>query len=243
MIALLLKEIRSFLNSIIGYVFIFIFLVANGLFLWFVSYGTNIMEAGVADLIPFFNLAPTIFLILIPAITMRSIAEEKRTGTIELLFTRPLTDWQIVLAKFFAGITLVFISLLPTLIYYLSVHLLGDPIGNIDDGAAIASYIGLFFLGVCFVSIGLFSSALTNSQIVAFILAMFASWFLFDGLDLIGSFNIWGDFDSIIQYAGMKFHYESIMKGVVDTRDVVYFLSLSILFLVATHTTIKAHKR
>lgn len=243
MVALFLKEIRSFLNSIIGYVFIFIFLIANGLFLWFVSYNTNIMESGIADLIPFFNLAPIIFLILIPAITMRSIAEEKRTGTIELLFTMPLSDWQIVFAKFFAGATLVFISLLPTLIYYLSVHLLGNPVGNIDDGAAIASYLGLFFLGICFVSIGLFSSALTSSQIVAFILAMFACWFLFDGLDLIGSFNIWGDFDSIIQYVGMKQHYNSIMKGVVDTRDVIYFVSLSVFFLIATYTSIKAHKR
>ncbi|MEO9256812.1 MAG: gliding motility-associated ABC transporter permease subunit GldF [Crocinitomicaceae bacterium] len=243
MFALYLKEIRSFLNSIIGYVFIAIFLIANGLFLWFVSYDTNVMESGIADLIPFFNLAPIIFLMLIPAITMRSIAEEKRTGTIELLFTRPLSDWQIVFAKFFAGATLVFISLLPTLIYYVSIHLLGDPVGNIDDGATIGSYIGLFLLGVCFVSVGLFASSITSSQIVAFILAMFSCWFLFDGLDLIGSYNIWGDFDSIIQYSGMKYHYESIMKGVVDTRDLIYFISLSTLFLVGTYTAIKAYKR
>lgn len=241
--ALYFKEINSFLSSIIAYVFISIFLITNSLFLWFVNYDTNILQAGIADLIPFFNFAPIVFLILIPAITMRSIAEEKRTGTIELLFTRPISDFQIILAKFLAGITLVFFCLLPTLIYYYSIHCLGDPIGNIDDGAAIGSYIGLFFLGCCFVSIGLFSSALSNSQIIAFIVAMFSSWLLFSGFELIGSYTIWGGLDEIIQHAGMKYHYESIMKGVVDTRDVIYFTSLIVLFLMGTYTVVKASKR
>jgi ABC-2 type transport system permease protein len=241
--ALYLKEIRSFLSSIIGYVFILIFLITNGIFLWFVSYETNIMEGKVADLIPFFNLAPVIFLILIPAITMRSIAEEKRTGTIELLFTRPISDWQIVLAKYWAGVTLVLISLLPTLVYYLSVHYLGNPVGNIDHGATIASYLGLFLLGMCFVSIGLFASSLTQSQIVAFIIAMFGGWFIFEGLNLIGSFNIWGKLDFLIKYIGMKSHYESIMKGVVDTRDLIYFITFIILFLTATVTMLRTQKQ
>ena len=241
--ALYLKEIRGFLSSIIGYVFIFIFLIANGTFLWFVNYDTNILEGKVADLIPFFNLAPVIFLILIPAITMRSIAEEKRTGTIELLFTRPISEWQIVFSKFLAGATLVFISLLPTLIYYVSVYYLGKPIGNIDHGATITSYIGLLLLGVSFVSIGLFASSITQSQIVAFIIAMFGSWFLFEGLDLIGSFSIWGDLDFLFKSIGIKAHYDSIMKGVVDTRDLIYFLSLIAIFLLSTHTVLKGHKR
>lgn len=240
--ALYLKEIRGFLSSIIGYVFIFIFLIANGIFLWFVSYDTNILEGKIADLIPFFNLAPVIFLILIPAITMRSIAEEKRTGTIELLFTRPLSDWQIVFSKFLAGATLVLMSLIPTLIYYLSVHYLGKPVGNIDHGATITSYIGLFLLGVSFVAIGLFASSLTQSQIVAFIIAMFGSWFLYEGLDLIGSFNIWGDLDFIFKNLGIKAHYDAIMKGVVDTRDIMYFMSLIAIFLLSTHTILKGHK-
>jgi ABC-2 type transport system permease protein len=243
MYALFLKEIRSFLNSIIGYVFIIIFLIANGLFLWFVDFDTNILQAGIADLIPFFNLTPSIFFILIPAITMRSIAEEKRTGTIELLFTKPISPLQIVMAKFLAGAALVLISILPTIIYYVSIHCLGNPVGNIDDGAAITSYCGLFMLGTCFVAIGIFASSITSSQIVAFILAMFICWFFFDGLDLIGSFTIWGDFDSVIQYAGMKLHYSSIMKGVVDTKDLVYFLSVCTLFLCATYTSIKSYKR
>jgi ABC-2 type transport system permease protein len=243
MLALYLKEVRGFLSSIIGYVFISIFLLTTGLFLWIVSYETNLLEAKIADLIPFFNLAPTIFLILIPAITMRSFAEEKRTGTIELLFTKPLFEWQIVLSKFFAGLTLVLISVLPTLIYFYSIYQLAEPVGNMDVGATITSYIGLIFLGACFVSIGLFASSLTQSQIVAFILAMFATWLLFEGLDLLGSFNLLGGLDFIIKYIGLKSHYQSIMKGVVDTRDLLYFLSIIVLFLFGTITVLKAQKR
>jgi len=241
--ALYLKEVRGFLSSIIGYVFISIFLLTTGIFLWIISYDTNLLEAKIADLIPFFNLAPTIFLILIPAITMRSFAEERRTGTIELLFTKPLNEWQIVLAKFLAGTTLVFFSVLPTVIYFYSIYQLAEPVGNMDFGATLTSFIGLLFLGACFVSIGLFASSLTQSQIVAFIIAMFGTWMLFDGLDLLGSFNVFGGLDFIIRYIGMKSHYNAIMKGVVDTRDVVYFLSLIVLFLFATITVIKGQKR
>jgi ABC-2 type transport system permease protein len=208
-----------------------------------VSYDTNLLEAKIADLIPFFNLAPTIFLILIPAITMRSFAEERRTGTIELLFTKPLFEWQIVMAKFLAGTTLVFISVLPTFIYFFSIYQLAEPVGNMDFGATVTSFIGLLLLGACFVSIGLFASSLTQSQIVAFIIAMFGTWMLFEGLDLLGSFNVFGGLDFIIRYIGIKSHYTSIMKGVVDSRDVVYFLSLMVLFLFATITVVKGQKR
>lgn len=243
MLALYLKEVRGFLSSIIGYVFMSIFLLSTGIFLWIVSYDTNLLEAKIADLIPFFNLAPTIFLILIPAITMRSFAEERRTGTIELLFTKPLFEWQIVLAKFLAGTTLVFISVLPTFIYFFSIYQLAEPVGNMDFGATVTSFIGLLLLGACFVSIGLFASSLTQSQIVAFIIAMFGTWMLFEGLDLLGSFNVFGGLDFIIRYIGIKSHYTSIMKGVVDSRDVVYFLSLMVLFLFATITVVKGQKR
>ncbi len=241
--ALYLKEIRGFLSSIIGYVFIAIFLLATGIFLWIISFDTNLLEAKIADLIPFFNLAPTIFLILIPAITMRSFAEERRTGTIELLFTKPLFEWQIVLAKYLSGITLVAISVLPTMIYFFSVYQLADPVGNMDVGATSTSYIGLMLLGACFVAIGLFASSLTQSQIVAFIIAMFGTWLLFEGLDLLGSFNVFGRYDFIIRYIGIKSHYQAIMKGVVDSRDIIYFLSLIVLFLSATITVIKGQKR
>jgi ABC-2 type transport system permease protein len=243
MLALYLKEVRGFLSSIIGYVFMSIFLLSTGIFLWIVSYDTNLLEAKIADLIPFFNLAPTIFLILIPAITMRSFAEERRTGTIELLFTKPLFEWQIVMAKFLAGTTLVFISVLPTFIYFFSIYQLAEPVGNMDFGATVTSFIGLLLLGACFVSIGLFASSLTQSQIVAFIIAMFGTWMLFEGLDLLGSFNVLGGLDFIIRYIGIKSHYTSIMKGVVDSRDVVYFLSLMVLFLFATITVVKGQKR
>ena len=171
--ALYFKEIRSFLSSVIGYIFILIYLISSGLFHWVISENTNLLEGAEADLIPFFNLSPWIFLILIPAITMRSIAEERRTGTIELLFTRPISDLNILLAKYFASVTLLIVALLPTLVYYVSMHYLGDPVGVMDDGSTITSYFGLILLGASFIAIGIFASALTSSQIVAFILAMF----------------------------------------------------------------------
>lgn len=241
--ALYFKEIRSFLSSIIGYIFILIFLITSGLFHWIISYNTNLLEGSESDLIPFFNLSPLIFLILIPAITMRSIAEERRTGTIELLFTRPISDLQILLAKYFAGVTLVVITLIPTLIFYISMHYLGNPVGIIDDGATFTSYIGLILLGSTFVSIGIFASSITSSQIVAFILAMFLCWIFYDGLTLLGSFSLMGSFDSIIKYCGISFHYDSIKRGVIDTSDVIYFLGLITIFMASALTVIKSLKK
>lgn len=241
--ALYFKEIKSFLSSIIGYIFILIYLIASGLFHWIISMNTNLLEGTEADLIPFFNLSPVIFLILIPAITMRSIAEERRTGTIELLFTRPISDFQILMAKYLAGVTLLVIALIPTFVYYLSMHYLGNPIGTIDDGATFTSYLGLILLGSTFVAIGIFASSITSSQIVAFIVAMFLSWTFYDGLTLLGSYNLMGKFDYIVQYMGMSFHYDSIKRGVIDTSDIVYFLSLISLFIFAALTVIKSIKK
>lgn len=241
--ALYFKEIRSFLSSIIGYIFIFIFLITSGLFHWIISYNTNLLEGTEADLIPFFNLSPTIFLVLIPAITMRSIAEERKNGTIELLFTRPISDLGILLAKYFAGLTLLIISLLPTLVYYVSMHFLGNPIGVLDDGATITSYVGLVLLGAVFISIGIFASSVTSSQIVAFILAMFLCWFFFDGLTLLGSFNVMGDFDYLIKYLGISMHYDSIKRGVIDLSDLVYFISLITIFLLYALSVVKSLKK
>ena len=241
--ALYLKEIRSFLSSIIGYIFILIYLISSGLFHWVITYDTNLLEGTEADLIPFFNLSPVIFLILIPAITMRSIAEERRTGTIELLFTRPISDIQILLAKYFAGVTLLIIALIPTLVYYFSMYQLGNPVGVIDTGATLTSYFGLILLGSAFVAIGIFSSSITNSQIVAFILGMFLCWLFYDGLTLLGSFNLMGSFDSVIQYSGMSFHYDAIKRGLVDTSDVIYFLSIIGIFMYSALTVIKTLKK
>lgn len=241
--ALYIKEIKSFLSSIIGYIFILIYLIASGLFHWIISMNTNLLQGTEADLIPFFNLSPVIFLILIPAITMRSIAEERRTGTIELLFTRPISDLQILMAKYLAGVTLLVIALIPTFVYYLSMHYLGNPVGIIDDGATFTSYVGLILLGSTFVAIGIFSSSITSSQIVAFIIAMFLSWFFYDGLTLLGSFNLMGKFDYIVQYMGLSFHYDAIKRGVIDTSDIVYFLSVIAVFIFAALTVIKSIKK
>lgn len=241
--ALFLKEIQSFLSSIIGYIFMLIFLVTCWLFLWVVSDYFNLLEGGVSDLIPFFNLAPLILLILIPAITMRSFAEEKRSGTIELLYTRPITDLKILLAKYSAGVLLVVLTLMPTLAFYISMHYLGDPVGVIDDGAAITSYLGLVLLGASFVAIGIFCSTITNNQIVAFIVAMFICWFLFSGLSMLGSYATFAGFDSVIKYAGMDYHYESIKKGVLVFSDVFYFVSIIFLFLFASHTVLTALRK
>lgn len=241
--ALYFKEIRSFLSSIIGYIFILIFLITSGLFHWVISYNTNLLEGSESDLIPFFNLSPLIFLILIPAITMRSIAEERRTGTIELLFTRPISDLKILLAKYFAGVTLLVITLIPTIIFYISMHFLGNPVGIIDDGATITSYIGLILLGSTFVAIGIFASSITSSQIVAFILAMFLCWIFYDGLTLLGSFSLMGSFDSVIKYCGISLHYDSIKRGVIDTSDILYFLGMITIFIAAALTVIKSLKK
>jgi len=243
MLALYLKEIKSFLSSIIGYVFILIYLIASGLFHWVISYNTNLLEGVEADLIPFFNLSPIIFLILIPAITMRSIAEEKRTGTIELLFTRPISDLQILLAKYAASVTLLVIALAPTLVYYFTMYYLGDPVGIIDTGATITSYIGLVLLGASFISIGIFASSITSSQIVAFILSMFLCWLFYDGFNLLGSYNLMGKFDTIVRAFGMTTHYDSIKKGVIDTSDLVYFISLIGFFLFSAMTVLKSYRK
>jgi ABC-2 type transport system permease protein len=235
----------------IGYIFILIFLITSGLFHWVVPYETNLLEGAEVDLIPFFNLSPMIFLILIPAITMRSIAEERRNGTIELLFTRPITDLKIILAKYFAGVTLLIISILPTIIYYVSMSQLGkNPEGAdgtittmIDEGATFTSYIGLILLGSTFVAIGIFASSVTSSQIVSFIIAMFLCWFFYDGIELIGSFRLIGDYDTVFQAIGIQSHYQSIMKGVIDTKDMLYFFGMIAIFITAALTVVKSLKR
>lgn len=241
--ALYFKEIRSFLSSIIGYTFILIFLITSGLFHWVISDNTNLLEGAEADLIPFFNLSPLIFLILIPSITMRSIAEERRSGTIELLFTRPISDLQIIMAKYLAGVTLVAIALLPTIVFYFSVYSLSQDTVKFDHGATITSYIGLLFLGAVFVSIGIFASSVTNSQIVAFILSMFLCWIFYDGLTQLGSFNLMGDMDFIIKYCGISYHYESIKRGVIDSSDMLYFIGIIVIFIFASLTVVKSLKK
>ena len=242
MITLLKKEIGSFLSSLIGYIVITVFLLINGLFLWVFQGDFNILNAGYANLDGLFMIAPFVFLFLIPAITMRSFAEEKRTGTIEMILTKPLTEFQIVMAKYFAGLILVIFSLLPTLIYFASVYHLGFPPGNIDMGGMWGSYIGLLFLGASFVAIGLFASSLTDNQIVSFILAVFLSGFLYIGFEFIYSLDLFGKVDLLIKSLGINEHYISMSRGVLDTRDMLYFSGIIALFILLSVFSIERRK-
>jgi len=234
MVAIYFREINAFFSSLIGYVVIGVFLVLMGLLLWVLP-EYSILDSRFATLDTLFAMAPQVFLFLIPAVTMRSFAEEMQTGTLELLVTRPLSDWQIVTGKFLACLTLVIFALLPTLLYYFTVYQLGAPPGNLDSGGIFGSYIGLLFLAAAFVAIGLFASSLTQNQIVAFLLAAFLCFFFFQMFDLLSRLPIFfGKTDDIVQAIGIQYHYDSMSRGLVDTRDVVYFLSLIVLFLAAT---------
>lgn len=242
MITLLKKEVSAFLSSLIGYIVITVFLLINGLFLWVFASDFNIPDFGYASLEGLFMIAPFVFLFLIPAITMRSFADEKRSGTIELLFTRPLSDNSIILAKYFAGVVLVIFSLLPTLIYAWSVHQLGMPKGNLDTGGMWGSYIGLLFLGATFVAIGLFSSSLTSNVIVSFIIAVFLSLFFYVGFDFIHSLELFGSVDLFVKSLGINTHYISMSRGVIDTRDLIYFVSIITFFILVTRISLESRK-
>jgi ABC-2 type transport system permease protein len=242
MFTLFKKEINGFLNSLIGYIVMIVFLLITGLFLWVFPLEFNVLDFGYAGLDGLFILAPFVFLFLIPAITMRSFADEKKSGTLELLMTQPLTDLQVILAKYFAGIVLVIIALLPTLIYYISVYMLGLPTGNLDSGSIWGSYLGLLFLGASFVAIGIFASSLTDNQIVSFILAVFISFFLYMGFEFIYNFIVSGKTGLIIESLGLNAHYSSISRGVVDSRDLIYFLSVTALFILLTKLSLESRK-
>jgi len=242
MFTLYIKEINSFLNSLIGYIVITVFLLVNGLFLWVFQFDFNILDNGYANLDGLFMLAPFVFLFLIPAITMRSFADEKKSGTIELLLTKPLTDFQIIFAKYFAGLSLVVFSLLPTLIYYVSVYRLGATIVYLDSGCIWASYIGLIFLGAAFVAIGIFCSSVTETQIVAFLLSLFICWFTYMGFEFIYSLEFLGKIDLFIKSLGISDHYASISRGVIDSRDVLYFISISAFFIILTKLSLVSRK-
>lgn len=232
--AIFIKEINAFFSSLIGYIVIGTFLVLMGLLMWvFPEY--SILDSNYATLDTLFYVAPMVFVFLIPAVTMRTLAEEKQNGTIELLATRPISDWQIVGGKFLASFMLVVFALLPTIIYYISVYRLGAPQGNIDSGGTLGSYIGLFFLAGAFVAIGVFSSSLTNNQIVAFVLATFLCFFVYLAFGFLSRLPIFfGKIDDIVQSIGIEYHYNSISRGALDTRDIIYFLSVIALFLAAT---------
>ena len=230
------------MSSLIGIMVIVVFLLITGLFLWVFPNDFNILESGYANLDGLFVLAPWVFLFLVPAVTMRSFAEEKRTGTIEMIATKPLSDWQIIWAKFLAGVVLVVLALIPTTVYYYSVYRLGFPVGNLDKGGIMGSYVGLFLLSAGFVSIGIFCSSVTSNQILAFILSVFLCGFMYIGFEFIYSLSLFGRIDLFIQQLGMAAHYGSISRGVIDTRDVLYFLSVIALFLCMTKLVLASRK-
>ena len=229
MLAIFKKEFNSFFTSTIAYLTIGMFLLINGLFLWVFDDDFNVLNAGFADLTSFFYLAPWILIFLIPAITMKTFADEFRSGTIEILKTRPITNVSLVLGKFFAILTLLIIVLIPTFVYAYSIHELGNPVGNLDYGSISGSYLGLFLLASSFASIGIFTSTLSKNQVVAFLLGICMVFLFYYGFDAVSS--LFGDYSYTIKLFGMNEHYKSISRGVIDSRDVLYFMSIIIFFL------------
>ena len=238
--SIILREIKSFFGSPIGYLVIAVFLISNGLFLWVFEGDYNILNSGYADLAPFFTLAPWILIFLIPAVTMRSFSDERKQGTLELLLTKPLSIWEIVNGKFLGSFFLIILAIIPTFIYVKVISNLGLPEGNIDIGSTIGSYFGLLFLIAAYSAIGVFTSTLSENQIVAFIISVFLCFFFyfgFEGLAFLIPRN-----SNFVSVFGMQEHFKSMSRGVIDTRDVIYFLSITILFLSFTVYKLKSFK-
>jgi ABC-2 type transport system permease protein len=238
--ALLLREIKSFFGSPIGYLVIAIFLLLNGIFLWVFEGDFNMLNSGFADMSPFFKLSPWILTFLIPAVTMRSFSDEKKQGTLELLFTKPLSMWEIVNGKFLGAFLLIVLAVLPTLVYVYVLSYFGSPQGNIDMGSIMGSYFGLLFLIAAYTAIGIFTSTLSENQIVAFILAVFLCFIFYFGFD--GLATLFAENNKLVASFGMDYHFKSMSRGVIDTRDITYFLSVTILFLSVTVYKLKSLK-
>jgi len=217
-------------------------LLATGLFVWVFPGNTNVLDGGYANLDTLFEMAPWVYLFLIPALCMRLFTDEKKSGTIELLFTRPISDFKIVISKFFAALLLVIFSLLLCLIYYLSVYYLGKPIGSIDVGAFWGSFLGLFFLAVGYVSLAVFAGSLTDNQIIAFLLSLVLCFSFYMGFDYLSELILFQGFQTEVINIGINEHYRSLSRGVIDSRDVSYFIGLSLCFLFATRTVLQSRK-
>lgn len=239
MISILKKELQAFFSSATGYVVIGIFLLLTGLLLWIIPGEYNILDTGYANVDGLFYLAPWLYLFLVPAVTMRFFAEEKQTGTWELLVTKPLTAWQIVLGKYFAGTILVILALIPTLIYYYTVSYLAEPIGNVDVGQFWGSFIGLALLAIIYAAISMFCSSFSKNQIISFIISAVVCFFFYYGFDILTSFVSGGNKIQFIENLGINSHYKSISRGVIDSRDVTYFIAMSFIFLQLTVLKIK----
>ncbi len=241
MISIFRKEVAGFLNSLIGYMVISVFLTGIGLMMW-VFPQTNVLDYGFAELGTLFGLAPYVFMFLIPAICMKFFAEEQKSGTIEILYTRPVTDLQVILGKYFAGLFLVIFSLLPTFIYYFSIHELGSPKGNLDSAGIMGSYIGLLLLGSFFTALGVFASSITENQIVAFILGAFLCFIFYDGIAAMASLEAIGSAGHFIEQLGVVYHYNALSRGLMDSRDILYFLSITATTILLTNLVIGSRK-
>ena len=242
MLFLFKKEIQGFFSSLTGYLVIAVFLAVTGLCLWVFPGVLNIPDSGYASLESLFFIAPWVFLFLAPAITMRSFAEEIKTGTIELLLTKPVSEWQVTVAKFLAAAALVFIALLPCAVYIFSVWRLGSPPGNLDTGATYGAMIGLLLLGAVYAAIGTFTSSLTDNQIIAFITAAVTSFVFYEGFDALAKLFASAGVHDFVTYLGIKEHYASISRGVVDLRDLAYFFGVILVFLLLTQLKLQSRK-
>ncbi|WP_026262188.1 gliding motility-associated ABC transporter permease subunit GldF [Spirosoma panaciterrae] len=239
MLAIFRKEISQFFSSPIAYIIMGVFLTAMGLLLW-VFPDTSLLENGYADMGIFFNLTPYLLLFLVPAITMRSIADEVRLGTLEWLLTKPVSRWGIIGGKFLASWLLVIIVLLPTLIYYFSLYKLGAPVGNIDSAGVFGSYIGLILLAGVFVGIGLWASSFNDNQVVAFVLGVFVSFLLYVGLSSLAGLSVLGGLSYYVSLLALDEQYRSLGRGVIDSRNVIYLISLIVFFLLLTTNRLKS---
>ncbi len=243
MFALFKKELVSFFSSITGGLVVSVFLLLTGLFLWVIPNDLNILYGGYATLESLFYLAPWVYLFLVPAVCMRLFADEKKMGTLDVLLTRPISEMQIVMGKFMAGLAVVLISLVPTLIYVYSVRYLGNPVGNLDMGGTWGSYIGLVFLAAVYVAIGVFASSLTDNQIVAFVVAVLLSFMFYSGFDSLAALHSLAAYRDLISYIGIESHYSSLRRGVIDSRDIVHLSSLVFFFLFVTKISLMRSKR
>jgi ABC-2 type transport system permease protein len=242
MITIFRKEISGFFSSLTGYIVIIVFLLFNSLFMWILPGEWNIPESGYASLDTLFFLSPWIFLFLVPAITMRMIAEEKRLGTIELIYSKPITERAVVYGKFLASVALVLLAILPGLVYYFTVYCLGETPGNIDQGGTFGAFIGLFFLAAIYASAGIFCSSLTDNQVIAFVIAVLLCFILFAGFDSFAYLPGLKKIDEYVSRLGINEHYKSISRGVIDLKDITYYLSVIVIFNEATRLSVLSRK-
>jgi len=235
------KEVNQFLNGLLGYMVLVIFLVATGLLFWIFP-ENNVLNYGFAEMGVFFNLTPLVFIFLIPAITMRSFAEEKKAGTLEWLLTKPLGEWDLLLGKFLASWFLVFLALCPTLLYFFSLWTLGSPVGNIDAAGVTGSYIGLLLLAAAFSAIGIFGSSITDNQLVAFVVSVFFCFLLYSGFGSLATINVWSQASTVLQYISLETHYQALGKGLLELRDVAWLTSITLTMLFSTRLVLNSRK-